>query len=235
MENSVFLFDIDGVLNESQQPISLEMHSKLQRLARHYQVYFLTGNTYTRSVDIINGHIKDFAGVFCNSGDELRTMRGKLIWQDTATPAIPPEIEQTLYSLLLSMGYDHYGNRIEWRNPRNINFSAIGRNASMEVRAAHDPSWRQEAADYIMYRYPDLDVSIGGSISLDICRHGANKARACKYINALGKDFVFIGDKTSEGGNDHCVKVYCEENSKNICLTSNGVLNTIKILDEYLR
>lgn len=233
--NSVFLLDIDGTLNEPQQPISEEMHGLLQRLARHHQVYFVTGNTYTKSVDMLNGHIKEFAGVFCSTADELRTMRGKLIWQDTVIPPIPADIEQTLYTMLLARGYSHSGNRIEWRNPRNINFSVIGRNATMEQRAAHDPSWRQEAMDYITHRYPEIDAAIGGSISIDICSHGADKSRACKYINGLNKDFIFIGDKTSPGGNDYPVKTYCELNPKNICLTTSGPKHTMEMLNNYLR
>lgn len=232
--DTVFLFDIDGVLCKSQEKISGQMHSKLSQVARQHQVYFVTGNAYTKSVDLINGPIKDFCGVFCNSADELRTMRGKLVWQDAETQPIPPELEHTLYDMLTRRGYKHFGNRIEWRNPRSINFSVIGRNASMEERAVHDPSWRPEAAEFIESIYPNLEVSIGGSISLDICTRGANKSRACKYITGQGKNFIFFGDKTDIGGNDFPVKKFCEEYDKNLCLTMFGPEHTMNTLDSLL-
>lgn len=231
---TVFMFDIDGVLCESQQPVGEEMKHRLLRLARHYPVYFLTGNTYTKSVDLIGGHIKDYSGIFVNSGDELRTMRGKLIWRDTDTPVMPPDIETVLYNMLERRGYPHSGNRIEWRNPRSINFSVIGRNATLEQRAAHDPSWRAEAIEYIMERYPQVEASIGGSISIDICSRGANKARAAKYINSLGKRFIFVGDRTDIHGNDYPVKLFTEQHTQNICLTSDGVNSTLRMVDEFL-
>lgn len=232
--NTVFMFDIDGVLCESQKPISQEMHNRLSSLARRYPVYFVTGNSYTKSVDLINGHIRDFSGIFCNTADELRSMRGKLIWQDTTTQPLPVTIETSLYGILSELGYKHFGNRVEWRNPRNINFSVIGRNASVEARATHDPSWRHYAIDQIEQLYPDVDVAIGGAISIDISSPGATKARACKYINAKGKNFIYIGDKTDEGGNDYPVKKYCEENPEQMCLTSFGTNHTLNMIDEFL-
>ena len=111
--SDAILLDIDGVLNESQQPISPDMHSKIQRLARHYPVYFVTGNTYTKSVDILNGHIKEFMGIFINTSDELRTMRGKLVWKDTETPPLPATLESTLRFLWDCSAR----NCIEWRSP----------------------------------------------------------------------------------------------------------------------
>lgn len=232
---TVFLFDIDGVLCESQQPVQEEMHNKLVRLARHNSVYFLTGNTYTKSIDLINNHVKDFSGVFCNSADELRSMRGKLIWQDKETRPLPLELEQTLQCMLSLRGQKHYGNRVEWRNPRSINFSLIGRNASIEDRISHDPSWRPGAIEFLQMKYPEIECSIGGSISIDICSPGANKARAAKYINNLGKKFVFVGDKTHPGGNDFAVKEYCDVNVDNICLTSSGPIHTMEMIDGFLR
>ena len=228
--NTVFLMDIDGTLNEPQQPITPEMHGKLQRLARHHQVYFVTGNNYTRSIDMLNGHIKEFMGIFCSNADELRTMRGKLMWHDTETPPLPDGVECSIRII-----YDCSAkNCIEWRNPRFLNFSKIGRYASHEERIAHDASWRTDAVGYLKFRFPEIETAIGGSVSVDVYSHGADKARACKYINAQGKNFVFIGDKTDIGGNDWPVKEYCIKHSENICLKSNGTLTTLKMLDEFL-
>ena len=233
IRDKVFLFDIDGVINEPQQPITEEMRSALLRLSRHFQIYFVTGNTYVKTVDILNGPIAHFSGVFCNNADELRTMRGKLIWRDTETPPVPVNIEDTL-RVLLGNGVDHGGNRIEWRNPRMLNFSHIGRFASQDMRKAHDASWRHETIDFLKIGYPDVEAVAGGAISLDIYSRGADKARACKYLNDAGKRFIFLGDKTEPGGNDHCVKVYCDSRETNISLTVMSQKHTIEIIEAVL-
>ena len=225
-----FLLDIDGTLNEAQQPISAEMHSKLQQLARHHQVYFVTGNTYTKSVDLLAGHIKEFAGIFVNNADELRTMRGKLVWSDTETPELPDGLERCIRFI-----YDCSAkNCIEWRNPRFLNFSKLGRFATREQRLAHDASWRADAVGYLKFRFPEVETAIGGSVSIDVFSHGADKARAAKYINSLGRKFIYIGDKMDISGNDYPVKKYCEANSENICCAVNGTSDTMKLLDGFL-
>jgi hypothetical protein len=210
------------------------MQRTLQRLTRHFPVYFVTGNPYTKTVDILNGSIAHFSGVFCNNADELRTMRGKLMWYDDETPPIPVRIEDTLRHLLSLHKEDHNGNRIEWRNPRMLNFSRIGRYASSDMRKAHDASWRHETIDYLKIAYPMVEAVAGGSISLDIYSRGADKSRAAKFINNMGKDFVFIGDKTEEGGNDYPVKKYCEEHKQNLTLTSYGTKHTMELIETIL-
>ena len=232
--NTVFLFDIDGTLNNSQDPITDEMQRYLQRLSRHFQVYFVTGNGYVKTVDILNGPMAHFSGVFINNADEMRTMRGKLMWHDTESTPLPVRIEETLRCLLGVKGVEHHGNRIEWRNPRMLNFSHIGRFASDDMRKAHDASWRHETIDFLKIGYPDVEVVAGGSISLDIYSRGADKSRACKYINGIGKNFIFIGDKTDEGGNDYPVKTYCDANKQNLCLKSFGTTHTMELIDAVM-
>lgn len=226
MTHDVVMLDIDGTLNEAQQPITPEMHSLLQRLARHKQVYFVTGNTYTKSVDLLAGHIKEFVGVWCLNADELRTMRGKLVWQDTETPWLPEGIERTIRLIWNCSAR----NSIEWRNPRFLNFSKIGRYATIEERKAHDGSWRQDAAGYLKFRYPEVETAIGGAVSVDVYSYGADKSRACKYINATGKNFIYIGDKTEPGGNDHPVKQFVANSPKDILFTSTGPNHTMELI-----
>lgn len=234
IRNTVFLFDIDGTLNKSQDLLSEEMQCRLQRLTRHFNVYFVTGNGYTKSIDMLGGSISHFSGIFVNNADELRTMRGKLMWGDTETPELPVKLEDTLRYLLGTAGEQHAGNRIEWRNPRMLNFSYIGRFASKEMRKAHDASWRHETIDFLKIGYPNIEAVAGGSISLDIYSKGADKSRACKYINKLGKKFIFFGDKTEPGGNDYPVKKYCEENPENKCLQIMGQEHTMELIEAVL-
>lgn len=234
----VFLLDIDGVINEAQQPITLCMQQRLHALARRYQVYFVTGNSYTKSVDILNGPIGMYAGVFCNSGDELRSMRGKLVWRDEVTEPLPASLEDDLMRHLFTSSdnpwCEHWGNRIDWRSARFINYSRIGRNAKNKDRIEHDATWRDRVKETIEFCHPSTEASIGGAVSIDIYSKGADKSRAAKWVNDQGKNFVFIGDKTDVGGNDHCVKMYCETHTKNTCFTSKGPQHTMEIINTLL-
>jgi hypothetical protein len=224
------VLDIDGVLCESQQPVSIEMQALLQRLARQRPVWFVTGNTYTKSVDLLNGHIAMYSGIFCNTADELRTMRGKMMWRDEVTPPLPDTLERTLRTIYKP----EKQNCIEWRSPRFVNFSKIGRFATPGERKAHDPSWRVSAIDFLQFRYPECDVVAGGAVSVDIYTRGADKSRAAKWLNDKDRSFIFIGDKTEPAGNDYPVKRFCEKNPRNTCLTSTGPECTMALIEGLL-
>lgn len=227
----VILLDIDGTLNEAQQPLTFCMQKKLQQLARHKIVYFVTGNSYTKSVDILNGPIGMYAGVFCLNADELRTMRGKVIWEDSDTPPLPDITQQWINYIT---GHSQKNNCIDWRSPRFVNFSKVGRYATKEERDEHDASWREKFIEDMCCK-DTVECSIGGKVSVDIYSKGADKARAARWVNSTGRKFIFIGDKTDAGGNDYAVKKYCEDNSENICLTTTGPIHTMDYINKILR
>ncbi len=91
-----------------------------------------------------------------------------------------------------------------------LNFSTVGRNANQNMRKAY-ARWdktsleRQDIVAYINDLYPDLEVSIGGSISVDIYPKGKNKGQVIEKIRELHGDdveMIFVGDKNIPGGND---------------------------------
>lgn len=128
-------------------------------------------------------------------------------------------------------------NRIEWRSPRFVNFAPVGRYATKEQRAAYDMSWRDDTAEILARLYPEADVFKGGSVSIDICSKGADKSRAGIVLGKMwNEQIVFVGDKTSKGGNDYPLCQWIENDGKShdCWLTSTGVQNTIEIVDEIL-
>jgi hydroxymethylpyrimidine pyrophosphatase-like HAD family hydrolase len=228
----VVRFDIDGVLCEPQQIVSDEMRRKINELGRRALVYVVTGNTFVKARDLLYGVHVD--GFFCNNADEFRDSRGRRIWSDNATEPLPVKIENTL-QFLLGLDVHHYGNRIEWRNPRMVNFSRIGRFAPQSVRKDHDGSWRENTIGLVKLIHPSVECSIGGSISIDIYSKGADKSRAGMYINKfMNKNFVFVGDKTDIGGNDYPLAQYCFDNPSNICLTSIGTKHTSELVYGFI-
>lgn len=224
--------DIDGVLTENQMPISGKIFYILNRAMFHYHVYLVTGNSFLKARDILLN--APFCGIFSNSGHDLRDHCGKLIWTDSDVEPLPCGIEEDIRDHL--SGFHPQNNHIEWRTPSFVNVSTIGRFATPQQRLEHSASWRDSFIEKIKSSY-DVDAVKGGAVSVDIYSRGADKARAARYVNyVLDCDFIFIGDKTSPGGNDYPIVSYCEKNKKysNNVLTTTGIENTIEMIEEFL-
>ena len=91
-----------------------------------------------------------------------------------------------------------------------VNFSTVGRNASPDLREAYY-KWdtttreREDIVEYITNIYPEVEVAIGGQISVDIYPKGQNKAQVVEKIQELHGDkveMIFVGDRNVPGGND---------------------------------
>src|SRR3990167_5287295 len=181
----VLLLDIDGVLNEAQQPVSDKMLCALGVASCGLPVYFVSGNGYCKAVDIVRWH--GFHGMFCNMADEMRDQYGHKVWEDLETPALGAldswlsECRDEIHTLGC--------NSIEWRGSRFLNFCPVGRNASVEQRAAHDVSWRSEFIKNMNRFFPEIEICIGCAVSVDIYSKGADKSRAAKYLNDAGHSF----------------------------------------------
>jgi hypothetical protein len=214
--NHVFLFDIDGVLCEPQSEVDSNILAALLTLQDDYPVYLVTGNSYTKSVDMVG----NFFPVFCNNADELRD-DGSLEWQDIETTPLPED---------LFRGFPMKANNsLEWRSPRFVNVCMIGRYATKEQRIKADNTWREMFIRDIKRK--DVEAVIGGSVSVDVYSKGADKSRAGKWLNDNGYTFTFIGDKTDPGGNDYPLVKYCEEHPENRWFKSEGTAHTLKIIE----
>lgn len=225
-----YLFDIDGVLCEPQQPCAPDIIEKLLSLSKeHNHIYLVTGNSFTKSVDLIG---MPFFPVFCNNADELRGATGHLAWQDTETPPLP-DMGWHLCDWSYAVSCDQ-NNTIEWRSPRFVNFSPTGRYASVEQRNAALLDWRPQFISATKKKF-DVECVIGGQVSVDIYSKGADKSRAGKWLNDNGYTFTFFGDKTAPGGNDYPLAQYCEAHPENKCLTSTGPKHTLELIDLELR
>ena len=104
-----------------------------------------------------------------------------------------------------------WGEIIEDRGSQ-ITFSALGQQAPLEAKRAWDPTGDKKRAlrDAVARDLPDLEVRGGGSTSVDITRHGIDKAYGMgKLVEITGiapEDMLFIGDRLDEAGNDYPVK-----------------------------
>jgi phosphomannomutase len=93
-----------------------------------------------------------------------------------------------------------------------ITFSALGQDAPVDAKRAWDPTGarKESLRAAVAPLLPELEVRSGGSTSIDITRHGIDKAYGMRKLADLTEipldRMLFVGDRLDEGGNDYPVK-----------------------------
>ena len=187
--NRVFLFDIDGTLTPPRQSINEEFASFLEAWGATHTFYLTTGSDLPKVKEQLPQSILNLAaGIFCCMGNELFTHGGDhCVYRHEFTPS--PALLEDLQSFLDHSDYPFPHRKephIEHR-PGMINFSIPGRGSSLDDRRAYrwlDERQRERLTirDVLCNKHTDLDVSIGGEISLDIYSRGNDKSQSIQYI-----------------------------------------------------
>ena len=104
-----------------------------------------------------------------------------------------------------------------------LNYSIVGRNCTLEERenyALYDMKTgeRELISRWLNNKYGnEIEVVIGGEISVDIFNLGKDKSQVLaylkeKYLNE-NSNIIFYGDKTAKGGNDYALARALENSS----------------------
>lgn len=203
-----YIFDVDGTLTEPRQEMDSSFSNEFLFWSMGKQCYVSTGSDFHKTKQQVPWDVLDcFKEIFCCMGNEIRRPTGETLHQSEFV--IPEMLEQDLASFLQQTSFPYKtGNHIELRTGM-VNFSIVGRNASMEQRKEYK-EWdnvhmeRAKIAEFINQNYPALEATVGGSISLDIIEFGQDKGQTIHYLeNAGATKIVFVGDKCEPGGNDH--------------------------------
>lgn len=210
MPEVLYLFDVDGTLSEPRQPITEEFASVFLDWMSEKQkkVYLVTGSDIEKIKEqIFPSFIDQCEGLFTCSGNVFYS-KGQKVYENTLQ--IPEALLENLQLYLdQSEWKQKQGTHIELRSGM-INFSTVGRDASQNLREAYT-KWdntRREREDIVQYLedlHPDLEVAIGGEISVDIYPAGSNKGQVIEKLQERhGADvgMIFTGDKNLPGGND---------------------------------
>ena len=146
-------------------------------------------------------------GVFTCGGNQL-WLNNELSYNHEFKPSedllsfLKEEVDRSKYPL-------RAGNHIEDRGSM-LNFSIIGRDCSLDQRLdyfEYDVKTQERAgiANEITAKWDNLDAVIGGQISIDITPRGMNKSQVLNEVKKFysHEEYIFIGDRTMEGGNDY--------------------------------
>jgi HAD superfamily hydrolase (TIGR01484 family) len=210
MPETLYLFDVDGTITHPLTEIDEEF-ADVFLTWRHQKekiVYLITGSDIAKTKkQLFPSFIDQCAGIFTCSGNVFYS-KGSKIYENVLE--IPEGLIENLQLYVYSSQWrKKQGTHIEVRAGM-INFSTVGRDASPNMREAYN-KWdainkeREDIVEYLKDLHPDLEVAIGGSISVDIYPAGSNKGQIIEKLEALHSpdiDMVFVGDRNVPGGND---------------------------------
>lgn len=205
----IYLFDMDGTLTPPRLPMTDRFAKRMLPWLKEHRAFIVTGSDYKKITEQVPQDVVDsFEGIYCSMGNVLMK-KGEVLYERTFVP--PEGLIEDLERFRQLTAYDGplYDNYIEKR-PGMINFSPLGRNCPYEARIrykAWDDKTKERMAirDELSKKYPMLEVSVGGSISIDITPVGGGKGQVARHIRQAypEEEIHFFGDRTFFGGNDY--------------------------------
>jgi len=217
----LLLFDVDGTLTPARLKVEPFMWQLLTEARTKLYLGIVGGSDLPKQQEQLSiGHdssnITDFFDfVFAENG-LVAFKNGKRVNEHSLKKELTEEELQRFINFCLHYIADlkipvKRGTFVEFRSGM-INVSPIGRNCNQEEREAfyqYDQKQhiRQTMIERFQRELPDLakklKCSIGGQISFDVFPLGWDKTYCLQFVEKENfEEIHFIGDKTSEGGND---------------------------------
>ena len=238
--SKVFIFDVDGTLTPSRQRMTEEFAKFFDEWASKNKYYLVTGSDIDKTKEQVPiAYIDRANGIFTCCGNQFY-IEDELVYENKFEP--PKDLIEYLENQLeISQFFSRCGNHIENRGSM-LNFSVVGRDCSLDKRKIYfnydnKEGERKKIAEEIRKKWHELDAVIGGQISIDIYPKGKDKSQILEHIKnrniVTSKDeYIFIGDRTQEGGNDYPLAKLIEETSNCSYYQTEGPEETQKILEE---
>ena len=247
----LYIFDIDGTLTPSRQFMTPEFAKFFDKWTDKNNYYLVTGSDMEKvkeQIPIL--YLERAQGIFTCCGNEF--YKNKL-WKNEHTEEIHTyKVYENKFSapqgltdfLMDKVNNSEFSikttNHIEDRGAM-INFSVVGRDCTLEERQKYF-EWdnknkeRKNIVDDILKSWPTLEASIGGQISIDIHDPGMDKSQIFSHIkrnySELIERYIFIGDRTMEGGNDYPLAKLINKHVIGEVFQTEGPEHTKKILEE---
>tara|TARA_B100001113_G_C21104852_1_gene620403 strand:- start:1410 stop:2228 length:819 start_codon:yes stop_codon:yes gene_type:complete len=217
-KRKIFIFDVDGTLTPSRRKATKEFKEFFSEWADNNTFYLVTGSDLPKMQEQLDGLEEKAAGIFTCCGNQFY-LKNQIQYDYKFTP--PKLLLNYLNAFLEKSDYHHRaGNHIEDRGCM-LNFSVVGRDCSVMERENYfkwdnENKEREEIVNLINGRFPELEAVIGGQISIDIYPKGMDKSQVLEHIEDIEEKYcpekyIFIGDRTEEGGNDYPLAKLMEE------------------------
>ena len=215
------VFDLDGTLTDSKEPLDEEMAAILIKLLAFRNVAIISGASWRQFQKQVVNHLKgsdklNNLYLLPTSGGSMYQTWGKYGWVATYqhklhrrdVARIMKAFEEVLEETEFERPKKLWGRQIESRDSQ-ITFSALGQNAPIEAKEKYDPDFskRRALADALQKKLPSYDVRIGGTTSIDISLRGINKKfgidELMKRLHVSKDDVVYVGCDIFKGGSNY--------------------------------
>ena len=229
-----FLFDVDGTLTPPRSKMDKEFRIffgewVLQQQYAEHKVFLVTGSDRKKTLEQTGLALYRLVdGVYQSCGNEFY-IRNRLIKHSNWH--MSPDLHLDILDILQkSEWYGRADNNIEERTGM-INISTVGRSATKVLRKEYY-NWdtnsceREKIAEELSFKYPDLEFSIGGEISIDIYPKGNDKSQV---LSDMQGKCVFFGDRCENGGNDFTIATMSD-----VSYNVNSWEQTYEILNKML-
>jgi phosphomannomutase len=248
MKRRVIAFDLDNTLADSKSPITEHMADLLNGLLKRFQVCVISGGKFAQFESQLLDHLKAtphaLTALHIMPTCGTRYYRFDVAteaWQQVYAEDLPAD-KKAMIVAALNKGADAlgfretklWGEQIEDRGSQ-VTFSALGQEAPVANKEAWDPDGakKRKLRDYVAKEIPEFEVRVGGSTSIDVTKHGIDKAYGMKKLIALlgvaKEELIFVGDRLDEGGNDYPVKAMGVD-----CLQVSGWKDTALVIKTIL-
>lgn len=221
--NKLIIFDLDGTLAESKQPITPAMAELLARLLEKARVAIISGGALSQFLKQVVAMLPPDARltrlyILPTSGAALYEFQNddwKKIYEERLSEHDKDVIEEAMRVVaketgIINFAKPSYGERIEYRGGQ-VTLSALGQQAPLDEKKEWDPTHakRSTLQKALSVRLPKFSVSIGGATSIDVTKRGIDKAygvrKLCERLGIREAQALYVGDELGAGGNDEAV------------------------------
>jgi len=227
----LIVFDLDGTLAESKQPLTGDMAALVTKLLVVTKVAVISGGALPQFLKQVVAQLPNGANLanlylLPTSGAALYEFNPSAslatnvtAWEKIYEERLSEKEADTIAAAmrtaaaatgLIDFSEPAWGERIEYRGSQ-VTLSALGQEAPLAEKMAWDPDHSKRFAlrEAIAKRLPEFLVCMGGKTSIDVTTHGVDKAygvrQLCKRLGISESEALYIGDELESGGNDEAV------------------------------
>lgn len=219
----LIIFDLDGTLAESKQPLTREMATLVTKLLAETYVAIISGGALHQFLKQIVAQLSvdtNLANLYLlpTSGAALYEFKNgewTKIYEERLSEKEKDAIETAIRAVaeetgIIDFSESSWGERIEYRGAQ-VTLSALGQQAPIALKKEWDPhhTKRRALQEHIATRLPEFSVKYGGKTSIDVTKIGIDKAygihQLCERLHIDESDALYVGDELESGGNDEAV------------------------------
>ena len=249
MKKELIIFDLDGTLAESKQPIGRDMAQRLAALLAARRTAVITGGAFDQVrdqvIDVLEVERPRFENlhVFPTSGAQYlawRDLRWSVVYERALSRDDVATIRQAFDEALHESGFIQpsriWGPQFEDRGSQ-VTFSALGQRAPAIAKAGWDPACVARAPIVASLRKrllaSQFSIRMGGATSIDVTQAGVDKSLGIemmvRHLSVPKEAMLFVGDALFEGGNDRPVQDAGVE-----CVAVSGPIDTLNVIDDIM-